>query len=98
MKITIAKNSINPHYLMTKAGYNAHYNDSYVMRLSGGDYPRFHVYINENNNGDMVLNLHLDQTKAVNKWMKHAHRGEGDSDVVKQEHDRLVKWINYFKQ
>lgn len=96
MHITIPANIINPHILLTKAGYNAHPNDSYVLRIGGGNYPRFHVYFTKNAAGDLNLNLHLDQSPAVSAGMK-AHHNEKDSEVVRQEAARLQRWIGYYQ-
>jgi hypothetical protein len=95
MRINIPANTINPHLLLTKAGYHAHPNDSYVLSLGSGHYPRFHVYLQKSQQGDLSLNLHLDQTPAVYKGLK-AHRGEKDTEVVQQEAERLKRWINYY--
>ena len=96
MKITIPKDSINPHLMLTKAGYHGHFNGSYVMRLRGNDFPRFHVYIIQNKKGKIILNLHLDQSAAVYKNVK-AHAGESSSEVVTDEVKRIKRWISYFK-
>lgn len=95
MRLFIPANTVNPHMLLTKAGYHAHPNDSYVLRLGSGFFPRFHVYLDKNANNDLTLNLHLDQSPAVYQGQK-AHRGEKDTLVVREEAERLKRWINYY--
>jgi hypothetical protein len=64
--------------------------ESYARRLSNGIYPRFHLYINSTN--PLVLNLHLDQKQASYEGQT-AHSGDYDSDLVKQEAQRLYYQI-----
>lgn len=95
MNIPFPNEKINPHIFFTKAGYHAHRNGSYAMRLGGNEFPRFHCYLQENKNGGMSLSLHLDQSPAV--YMGHkAHHGESKSEVVLEEAERLKRWIAYF--
>jgi len=63
---------------------------SYSRRLSGGIYPRFHLYINSEN--PLILNLHLDQKQASYEGQT-AHSGDYDSDLVKQEAQRIYNLI-----
>ncbi len=63
---------------------------SYVRRLRGSLYPRFHLYIGSED--PLILNLHLDQ-KQVSYEGQHAHSGEYDSDLVKQEGQRIYQQI-----
>ncbi len=63
---------------------------SYVKRLRNDFYPRFHMYINSEE--PLVLNLHLDQKKASYEGYT-AHSGDYDSDLVKQEAQRIYNQI-----
>ena len=63
---------------------------SYSRRLGQGIYPRFHLYINSQD--PLVLNLHIDQ-KQVSYQGQTAHSGDYDSDLVKQEADRIYQRI-----
>ncbi|MBI2476835.1 hypothetical protein HYV72_01545 [Candidatus Uhrbacteria bacterium] len=81
----------HPDALMRKAGY-APFRDpksgehSYVRRLSGDFYPRFHCYVEEGQ--DIVtFNLHLDQKKP--SYAGHAHAGEYEGQTVEQEIARM---------
>lgn len=86
---------------MLKIGYHEHYDrhsqqSSYVSPLGSAYYPRFHIYIKQKNNGDLLLDLHLDQKKASYKGTK-AHSGESDSSVVLEEGARIQRWLDYVK-
>jgi len=63
---------------------------SYVKRLRSDFYPRFHLYVNSEN--PLVLNLHLDQKKASYEGFT-AHSGDYDSEIVKQEAQRIYNII-----
>ena len=63
-------------------------NETFVKRLSsGGHYPRFHVYIAEDEK-KIKFSLHLDQKKTSYRG-SHAHSAEYDTPIVKQEVERL---------
>ncbi len=57
--------------------------ESLVRRLGGGHYPRFHLYIEENNE-DCIFSLHLDQKRASYEG-QHMHSAEYDGDLVENE-------------
>jgi hypothetical protein len=63
---------------------------SYVHRLRRDFYPRFHLYINSEE--PLVLNLHLDQKQASYEGYT-AHSGDYDSDLVRQEANRIYNLI-----
>jgi len=63
---------------------------SYVRRLRSEFYPRFHLYVNSEK--PLVLNLHLDQKKASYEGYT-AHSGDYDSDLVRQEAQRVYNQI-----
>lgn len=88
--------SLNPRELIRRTGY-AEFRDprtretSYVRRLSGGFYPRFHAYLFSADDG-FVVNLHLDQ-KQPSYGSHTAHSGEYDGEVVEQEGERVRQVI-----
>jgi len=99
MKLTINKNQINgqPEQWLRQAGYGfirdrktGH--DSFVRRLGSGFYPRLHMYFVEQD-GKIILNLHLDQKQASYKGAR-MHNAEHDSEVVVNEIDRLKSLLN----
>ena len=96
MKLTIVtkESLIN---VMRRAGYRADHRDastgqdSFVRRLRGAEYPRFHVYGSKHGD-ELLLNLHLDQKKPSYTG-SHAHSGEYDGDLVEREAERIQKLI-----
>ena len=61
------------------------------VRPLGGDYPRFHIYLKAE--GEIItFNLHLDQKKPVYEGVT-AHSGDYDSEVVKEEIQRIKDTI-----
>jgi len=85
----------NPDHLIRRCGYGLVRDPraqevSYSRRLGGGIYPRFHLYINSVD--PLVLNLHLDQKQASYEGYS-AHSGDYDSDLVKQEAQRIYNQI-----
>ena len=81
--------------LLRGAGYHHEVNRrtgaaSFVRSLSG-DFPRFHIYLNEFPDG-WEINLHLDQ-KRPTYGGSHAHSGEYDGEVVEQETARLKQFL-----
>jgi len=58
-----------------------------VKSLSGLDYPRFHLYVKENNQ-NLVFNLHLDQKKPSYSGVV-AHSGEYDGELIEREVERI---------
>jgi len=94
MKIIIPKNKIsNPETSIRRCGYGQVVDRrrpgqvSYARRLTGGFYPRFHVYIEEAGD-NWSFNLHLDQRAPIYAGVT-AHSGEYDGDVVEGEGERI---------
>lgn len=89
MKFTLNSNKLNPLTAMRLAGYHPdRFGKSYIRRLSGGDFPRFHVYLREVS-GTLELNLHLDQKSACYQGST-AHSGDYDGDVLEAEKERIL--------
>ncbi len=57
------------------------------VRPIAGDYPRFHIYLKEDQN-TIRFSLHLDQKRPSYNGST-AHSGDYDSDIVKQEAQRI---------
>ena len=64
---------------------------SVVRKLGIGDYPRFHLYIKEENK-TLVLNLHIDQKKPSYEG-SHAHSGEYDGQLIESEAERIKSML-----
>ena len=60
---------------------------SYIRSVSGSDFPRFHIYVDETSDGWSV-NLHLDQ-KEPSYQGTSAHGGEYEGKLVEEEMGRL---------
>lgn len=86
----------NPVEILRKAGYS-HFVDpktneeSFILRLTAGYYPRFHLYL-EVEGAELHFNLHLDQKKASYQGTSK-HAGEYDGPTVEKEVLRLEGWI-----
>ena len=59
----------------------------FARRLSGQDYPRFHIY-SHLENGALIVNLHLDQKKPSYD-NNRAHSGEYEGELIEQELQRI---------
>lgn len=91
----------NPVTLIKRAGYGEHRDRhtpeaSYTHRLGPEFYPRFHVYIEERQDG-VSFNLHLDQKKPSYGAGTHAHGGEYEGPVVEGEAKRIREFIANYK-
>lgn len=98
MKLIINKNQLDepPEIFLRHAGYGFIYDrrsgqESCVRRLGGSFYPRFHMYIEENNE-QIIFNLHLDQ-KQPSYAGAHAHNAEYDGEAVAGEIERIKNFI-----
>ncbi len=63
----------------------------FARRLGSGFYPRWHL-IAQQNNEQVILNLHLDQ-KQPSYQGSHAHSGEYDSETVNVELNRIKEFF-----
>ncbi len=78
---------------MRRFGYAPYSNrqgeSSYVRRVSGYDFPRFHLYIQKIDIGKMTCSVHIDQKAPVMKGAT-AHAGDYDTPEVHAEIARLT--------
>lgn len=85
----------NVPQLMRKLGYRpldrTPAGELNCVRLLGGDYPRFHIYLRESLNV-ITMNIHLDQKKPSYEGA-HAHAGDYDSETVREEIDRILNTL-----
>ncbi len=86
---------IDPEKFIRRCGYGLHKTRngevSYVKRVHGDWYPRFHIYILEEKE-KIIFNLHLDQRQPVYEGIT-AHAGEYDGEVVEREAERINKFV-----
>lgn len=77
----------NARVFFSRLGYHVERNGSYSRRAGTGQFPRFHVYLEQV--GDTVrVNLHLD-AKAASYTGTSAHAGEYDGPLVETEIQRI---------
>jgi hypothetical protein len=86
MIFTIKNNRENITNIIRKIGYYSQ-NDSFIKPLERGGYPRFHLYIKEEND-KLIFNLHLDQKKPVYKTVTD-HAGEYEGTIIENEAQRI---------
>ncbi len=93
MKFIIDKNALKGkiNNSARRCGYVLQYSESnrfsFVRRLSSLDFPRFHLYAEENEN-KYFFSLHLDQKKPVYKGGA-SHQGEYEGSLVENEFKRI---------
>ena len=113
MEFEIKKINKSINDLMRSIGYHPAYFQkggefSMVRKLSGGEYPRFHLYIqekkekesftnsielvNEAKGKSYLFNLHLDQKKPSYEGAK-GHSGDYHGIVVESEVQRIQKLL-----
>lgn len=66
-------------------------NETFVRNLGREHYPRFHMYIKEDEE-KIKFSLHLDQKKTSYAGTR-AHNAEYDTPIVKQEVERLKNML-----
>jgi hypothetical protein len=94
MKIYLTKNPSNISLLMRRLSYHPDKKQkkdslSFSKRLGSADYPKYHIYINKDNQGKTYLHLHLDMKQPSYKNI-HAHSAEyEDSAWLNQEKERI---------
>jgi hypothetical protein len=91
MRFRIRKQAVSTPTLMRKLGYKpigrTPKDELNCVRPLGGDYPRFHIYVTEEES-TLLCSIHLDQKKPSYAGTT-AHGGDYNSDIVKQEALRI---------
>lgn len=94
MTIKVKRTAYQPGVMIQHAGYSRFTDPrtgelSYVRRLGTNFYPRWHVYLDEDQ--DLVkINLHLDQ-KQPSYQGSRKHSGEYSGPAVEAEADRIYQ-------
>ncbi len=95
MKFSIPKDKIryNTRVMMNRLGYHQHLDRqarqaSFIKRLGGLHYPRFHVYLSEDSDA-VNFNIHLDEKKP-SYGSTPRHSGQYEGDLVEQEAQRII--------
>jgi len=66
---------------------------SFVRRIQGMDYPRFHVYVSKEKPGKLIeITLHLDEKKPSYEGFT-AHSGQYDGPIIEEERARILSTI-----
>ncbi len=83
---------MNMKVWLGRLGYHEHRGRtgdiSYVRRLGGLAYPRFHLYLDQTHDG-LALKLHLDEKQP--SYVGHtAHSGQYDGELVQAEMARII--------
>lgn len=68
---------------------------SYVKRVGGERFPRYHAYV-EDMIGGLQVNLHVDQKEASYEGTS-AHAGEYEGSVVEREMSRITQLVTGLK-
>ena len=94
MNFTIQNPSTHSRNLLRRAGYALHATRegkvSYVKRIHGDEYTRFHLYINKEEPGTLMeLSLHLDEKRPSYEGST-AHSGEYEGPLIEEERDRIL--------
>lgn len=92
MKFKTEKIGINKVNLCRKLSYKVKGKGeqfSCVRPIRSGDYPRFHLFIEEGKD-KLKFKLHLDQKRPSYEGST-AHSGEYDGEKVKQEAERIKR-------
>ncbi len=97
MRLTFKNLKDSPVNILRREGYvflrrdDATNEMSFVKRVGRADYPRFHIYVKTNPNGEVAVNLHLDQKKPSYQGTA-AHSGEYEGEILAKE-ARLIEEI-----
>lgn len=86
--------------LMRRVGYGEQRTRSgqisYVRRVTGERFPRYHAYVEDVVGGGMQVNLHVDQKEASYEGTS-AHAGEYEGPLVQREMDRIIQFVGSTK-
>ncbi len=93
MDFPLPESSSSPRVLLQRCGYHEFVDpntgeQSYIKRLGDEFYPRFHIYLDNDEKGTTV-SLHIDQKKASYQGTR-AHAGEYTGPKVEEEKTRIL--------
>lgn len=86
----------NSAALLREAGYMPIFDrrsgkQSFVNKIRGDRYPRFHIYILEETEQSIKLHLHLDHKE--HGWGERLHDSVYEGTEVEEEGARLHRWL-----
>ncbi|NCF75185.1 MAG: hypothetical protein GWO87_01715 [Xanthomonadaceae bacterium] len=82
------KTGYTTQHLMRSLGYLL-FHDAYVRRVGTLRYPRFHIYLKEEDD-NIFINLHLDQKKESYQGQKAHSADYNDSFALEKEKQRIL--------
>lgn len=92
MQVNIKKDGQNSVYKLRRLGYVPHVNKqgqkSFVRHIYREAFPRFHLYINKEDETILYCAIHLDQKRPSYQGTT-AHGGDYDSPEVQAEIERM---------
>jgi len=92
MQIRKEKIKENPLTILRRTGYIFQRNEgkemSFIRPLARSGFPRFHIYA-KIENGDLLLNIHLDQKKETYGQMTRHHGEYENEGALKEEVERI---------
>ena len=91
--------SENSYSILRKAGYipirdRESGKESFILKVQGDRYPRFHLYLEEESETSLKWHLHWDKKK--HGWSDRRHDTEYGGETVKEEADRLKRWLAHY--
>ena len=89
----------NSYTILRQAGYipirdRQSGKDSYVLKIHGAHYPRFHLYVEQEGKTQTKWHMHFD--KKEHGWSERRHDTDYDSREVKDEAARLLRWLGHY--
>lgn len=92
MDFPLPETANNPRVVLQRCGYHEFVDpntgeQSFIKRLGDEFYPRFHIYLDQNENMTSV-SLHIDQKQASYQGSR-AHSGEYSGPAVEAEAERI---------
>lgn len=94
----IKKGAYHSLMIMRRLGYAPYTNrqgvDSFVRRVHGAEFPRYHLYVNNESENEMICSVHIDQ-RAPSYQGTHAHGGDYDSPLTDAEIERLQAFTQF---
>ena len=91
----------NSYTILRDAGYIPIYDrqsgkDSFVLKIHGDRYPRFHLYVEDESASGVKWHVHLDHKE--HGWSERRHDTDYDSAEVAEEANRLRRWLQHHTQ
>ena len=88
----------NSYTILRQAGYIPIHDrtsgkDSFVFKIRGDRYPRFHLYVEQETPNAVKWHVHLDHKE--HGWSHKRHDADYDGPDVQEEVGRLKRWLTH---